>query len=91
MTDTLASVVERFLTHRRALGRKYHSEQAELRLLVRFAHERRVHRLDQLTPALIEEFLGRALRLFAPFDDRARTARLGGGRGAIHVTRTGGS
>ncbi|MGH9135459.1 MAG: tyrosine-type recombinase/integrase, partial [Acidimicrobiales bacterium] len=42
---------------RRALGRKYHSEQAELRLLVRFAHERRVHRLDQLTPALIEEFL----------------------------------
>ncbi|HEY6422773.1 MAG TPA: tyrosine-type recombinase/integrase [Pseudonocardiaceae bacterium] len=57
MTETLASVIERFLAHRRALGRKYHAEEAELRLLVRFAHERRVRRLDQLTPGLLEEFL----------------------------------
>lgn len=57
MTETLAFVVERFLIHRRALGRKYHSEEAELRLLVRFADQREVRRLDQLTSALLDEFL----------------------------------
>ena len=57
MTESLASVIERFLTHRRALGRKYHSEEAELRLLERFAGECRVWRLDQLTPGLLDEFL----------------------------------
>ena len=57
MSETLASAVERFLASRRALGRKYRSEESELRLLVRFAGERRVGRLDQLTPALLEEFL----------------------------------
>lgn len=57
MTESLVSVIERFLAHRRALGRKYHSEEAELRLLVRFAKDRRVRRLDQLTPVLLDEFL----------------------------------
>lgn len=57
MTEALAAVVERFLEHKRALGRKYDSEEAELRLLVRFASQRRVRRLDRLTPALLEEFL----------------------------------
>ena len=57
MTESLASVIERFLTHRRALGRTYHSEEAELRLLERFAGECRVWRLDQLTPGLLDEFL----------------------------------
>lgn len=56
MTDSLASTIERFIAHRRALGRKYHSEQAELRLLARFADERRIRRLDQLTPVLLDEF-----------------------------------
>jgi integrase len=56
MSESLAAVVCRFLTHRRALGRKYHSEERELRLLVRFAEERRISRLDQLTAALLEEF-----------------------------------
>lgn len=57
MTASLPSVVERFLAHRRALGRRYHSEEAELRLLLRFAEERGAGALDQLTPALLEEFL----------------------------------
>lgn len=57
MTETLASTVERFLAHRRALGRKYHSEERELRLLQRFADEHRARRVDQLTPALLDEFL----------------------------------
>jgi integrase len=63
MTETLASVVEQFLAARRALGRKYHGEESELRLLVRFADERRVGRLDQLTSVLLEEFLASRPRL----------------------------
>ena len=57
MTENVASAIEAFLVHRRALGRKYHSEEAELALFRRFADERGAVRLDQLTSALIEEFL----------------------------------
>jgi integrase len=57
MTENVASVIDAFLVHRRALGRKYHSEEAELTLFRRFADERGADRLDQLTSALIEEFL----------------------------------
>jgi integrase len=54
---TLTVAVDRFLTHRRALGRKYLSEQAELVLLMRFADARSVENLDGLTPELLDEFL----------------------------------
>lgn len=57
MSESLASVIQAFLTHRRALGRKYHGEEAELRLLQRFADERRLTTLDQLSSVLLEEFL----------------------------------
>ncbi len=57
MTETVAGAVEQFVTHRRALGRKYHGEEAELRLLVRFLDQRHVDRLDQLTALVLEEFL----------------------------------
>src|SRR6266851_6138007 len=57
MSENLETAVERFLAHRRALGRKYHSEEHELRLLVRFAGEHHAWRLGQLTPALLEDFL----------------------------------
>lgn len=57
MSEQLTVAVERFLTHRRALGRRYLSEQAELTLLVRFADARGVNRLDELTPSLLDEFL----------------------------------
>jgi integrase len=57
MTDTVDGAVEQFLTHRRALGRKYRGEEAELRLLVRFLDQRHAVRLDQLTAVLLEEFL----------------------------------
>jgi integrase len=56
MSAALADAVERFLAHRRALGRKYVSEQAELTLLVRFATARGVAFLDELTPALLDAF-----------------------------------
>ena len=57
MSDSLESAVEGFLAHKRALGRKYDSEQHELRLLVRFASERRISCLTDFTPALLEDFL----------------------------------
>lgn len=57
MTGTLASAVEAFLAHRRAVGRKYHSEERELRLLARFAQEHGAGRLDQLTPVFVDQFL----------------------------------
>ena len=57
MTETIASAVERFIAHKRAHGRKYHSEARELALLVRFAAEHQVSGLSELTPALLEDFL----------------------------------
>lgn len=57
MSQTLADTVDRFLAARRALGRKYLSEQAELTLLVRFADARGVDTLDGLTAPLLDEFL----------------------------------
>jgi integrase len=55
--ESIALTVERFLVHKRAHGRKYHSEEAELRLLVAFATERGVSGLDEFTPALLDDFL----------------------------------
>jgi hypothetical protein len=56
--QSLQQTVDRFLAHKRAHGRKYHSEERELRLLVAFATERDAGRLSDLTPALLEQFLG---------------------------------
>jgi len=57
MTEKLAAAAERFVEHRRALGRKYHSEERELRLLVRFAEVHGIHQLNQLTAVSLENFL----------------------------------
>jgi hypothetical protein len=55
--ESIEEVVDRFLAHKRALGRKYTSAQSELRLLVRFCAERGMVGIGQLTPALLDEFL----------------------------------
>jgi integrase len=57
MSHSFEPAVNAFLAHKRALGRKYVSEENELRLLVRFASEHGVSSLGELTPALLEEFL----------------------------------
>jgi integrase len=57
MPETFGAVAGRFVAHRRALGRRYHSEERELRLLVRFADAHGVHRLDQLSAVALETFL----------------------------------
>jgi integrase len=57
MSENLAAAAERFVKHRRAVGRKYISEEHELRLLVRFAEAGGIRDLDQLTAASLETFL----------------------------------
>jgi integrase len=54
---SVEDAVARFLAHKRALARKYDSEERELRLLSRFAAAKNAG-LGDLTPALLEEFLG---------------------------------
>ena len=56
-SESIELAVERLIAHKRALGRKYVSEQRELRLLVRFAAEHGAVCLDDLTPALLDGFL----------------------------------
>ena len=55
--ESIEEVVDRFITHKRAIGRKYKSADSELRLLVRFCAERDVIGIAQLTPPLLDEFL----------------------------------
>ncbi len=57
MSEDLATAARRFLEYRRALGRKYISEEHELRLLVRFAGAHGINQLDQLTAQSLENFL----------------------------------
>jgi integrase len=61
MTDDLATdlaaAVADFLAHKRALGRKYHTEEATLRLLLAFAERQGVADLRRLTPALLDGFV----------------------------------
>ncbi|MGH9007953.1 MAG: tyrosine-type recombinase/integrase [Acidimicrobiales bacterium] len=57
MNDNLATVVADFLNHKRALGRKYRSEEATLRLLLAFSREHGVEDLCQLTPSLLDDFV----------------------------------
>jgi len=58
VSEKLVAAAERFVEHRRALGRKYISEDHELRLLARFAEAHGIHDLDQLTAVSLETFLG---------------------------------
>lgn len=57
MNGDLATTVADFLAHKRALGRKYLSEEATLRLLLRFAEQHRVTELDGLTSTFLDAFV----------------------------------
>lgn len=57
MSADLHAVVDAYLTHKRGVGRKFDSEQAELTLLARFVDRRGVNRLDQLSAGVIDDFL----------------------------------
>jgi integrase len=62
-SETIEAVVDAFLKHKRAFGRKYESEDRELRLLRHFTAERGVVRLEELTPELLDGFLASRPRL----------------------------
>lgn len=57
MNDSLANVVADYLAHKRALGRKFDTEEATLRLLLTFSNQHGVHGLGELTPALLDAFV----------------------------------
>ena len=58
MNDDLTTAVSDYLNHKRALGRKYLTEEATLRLLLAFTDRHRVRSLNGLTPAILNEFIG---------------------------------
>jgi site-specific recombinase XerD len=53
----IATPIERYLTHKRALGCRFHTEERALRLLDRFLMEREIRTLDEIQPGLLESFL----------------------------------
>ena len=55
--SVLADEVRRFLSHHRALGKRFDNEENALKLLDRFLFERHVRTLTDITPALLETFL----------------------------------
>ena len=57
MSSPLATAVADFLAHKRALGRKYQTEEATLRLLLGFADQHGITNLHQLTPRLLDDFV----------------------------------
>jgi integrase len=57
MNDDLASAIVDFVAHKRALGRKYRTEEATLRLLLAFSGQHGVEDLNQLTPRLLDELI----------------------------------
>src|SRR5438128_204623 len=57
MRGSLSAAVADFLADKRALGRKYLSEEATLHLLLAFAEQHAVADLADLTPRLLDEFV----------------------------------
>jgi integrase len=57
MNDSLTVAVADYLAHKRALGRKYHTEEATLRLLLAFTGKHGVTGLRQLTASLLDAFV----------------------------------
>lgn len=57
MNADIAATAADFLAHKRALGRKYLTEEATLRLLLAFADEHGVAELKDLTPAVLDAFV----------------------------------
>jgi len=53
----LADGIERFLTYKRALGRRYDTEEKQLRLFDRFLVQQALTSLEQITPDLLAGFL----------------------------------
>jgi integrase len=55
--SVLAGAMEQFLVHKRALGRRYDTEERRLLLLDRFLVAEQVAHVESITPELLEAFL----------------------------------
>jgi len=55
--SVLADSITRYLAHKRALGRRFRTEERELHLLDRFLDGRAVERVEQITAEHLAEFL----------------------------------
>jgi site-specific recombinase XerD len=55
--SALAELIERFLAHKRALGRRFDVEEKTLRLFDRYLAQRMVAAPSHVTPRLVEDFL----------------------------------
>src|SRR2546425_11560204 len=53
----LAEGIERFLAYKRALGRRFDTEEKQLRLFDRFLVQQALTDLAEITPDLVAEFL----------------------------------
>ncbi|MCX6129139.1 MAG: tyrosine-type recombinase/integrase [Proteobacteria bacterium] len=53
----LGKHISDFLSHKRAIGRRFDVEESALRLLDRFVNDKKVVRMEQITPELIESFM----------------------------------
>lgn len=56
-SSPLAEGIVQFLAHKRALGRRFHVEEATLRLFDRFLVEQHITTLDAITPDVVDAFL----------------------------------
>jgi len=56
--SVLARDIEQFLAHKRALGRRFKTEEQELRAFDRFLVNRKVRRIGEIRPTMVEAFLG---------------------------------
>lgn len=63
MSGDIVSAVADYLAHKRALGRKFHTEEKNLDLLVAFVQAQGLERVDQLDPALLDAFFSSRPRL----------------------------
>lgn len=56
-SSPLAPHIKQFIDHKRSIGRKYENEEIGLRLFERYLLKQKIRSLDDITPALIQDFL----------------------------------
>lgn len=72
----LADVIQRFLAHKRALGRRFDSEERTLRLFDRYIADQGVDAPNHVSPELIDDFLAsRSYRLPRSYNHLLCTVR----------------
>ena len=64
-SSVLSGHIERFITHKRALGQRFRVEEYALRLLDRFLVDQKAGAIEDITPKLLEQFMASRPR-FAP-------------------------